>query len=55
MRYYGDGKDEIREIAFNATRRLMHKLTVYGVKFVLSELQKGIEDSKSWRVKMTSI
>ena len=55
MKYYGDGKEEIREIAINATRIVMQKMTGYGVKIILPELLKGMEESKSWRGKIASI
>ncbi len=55
MKYYGDGKEEIRELAINATRIVMQKITGYGVKTILPELLKGMEESKSWRGKIASI
>jgi hypothetical protein len=55
MKYFGDGKEEIRKISINATRLIMSRLSGYGVKVILPYLFQGIEDSKAWRSKIANI
>lgn len=55
MKYYGDGQEGIRDIAINATKIIMQRLTGYGVKLLLPELLKGMVENKSWRGKIACI
>ena len=38
MKYFGDGKEDIRKISLNSTRLIMERLTGYGVKIILPYL-----------------
>lgn len=55
MKYFGEGRDEIRDISINATRLLMQKLTGYGVKIILPHLLQGLDENKAWRGKIANI
>jgi hypothetical protein len=55
MKYFGDAQEEVREVAINATRIIMKRLTGYGVKVLLPEFMRGVVESKSWRGKIACI
>ena len=38
MKYFGDGREEIRKISINATKLVMERLSGYGVKVILPYL-----------------
>ena len=54
MNFYGENQEEIRTSSLRCTRVMMSYLSAYGVKQVLPQLLKGIEE-KTWRAKVASI
>lgn len=54
MHFFGETNEAIKELALNATKLLMSRLTGYGVKVILPQLLLGLEDS-AWRAKFNNI
>jgi HEAT repeat protein len=50
---YGDGNQYVREATVEAARAIMSRLSGHGVKLILPDLLKGLEDD-SWRTKAGS-
>lgn len=44
MKYFGDGKPEVRDLAISAARTLMQRMTGYGVKLLLPHLLHGLDE-----------
>jgi HEAT repeat protein len=51
---FGDGKSEVREATWDASKAIMGKISAHGVKLLLPSLLKGLDDS-NWRSKVGSI
>jgi len=54
MNFYGEQHEEIRLASLKCTKIMMSYLSAFGVKQVLPQLLKGIEE-KTWRAKVASI
>lgn len=54
MHFFAETNETIKDLALSATKLLMSRLTGYGVKIILPQLLKGLEES-AWRAKFNNI
>ncbi|CAD8213344.1 unnamed protein product [Paramecium octaurelia] len=55
IKYFGEGKVEVRNLAMANANRLLQSLSSYGVKIVLQKLLEVLDSDTQWRVKVAII
>ncbi|CAD8203588.1 unnamed protein product [Paramecium pentaurelia] len=55
MKYFGEGRVEIRNLAMKNASRLLQSLSSYGVKIMLQSLLTGLDSDTQWRAKVANI
>ncbi|CAD8121429.1 unnamed protein product [Paramecium sonneborni] len=55
MKYFGEGKVEVRNLAMTNASRLLQSLSSYGVKIMLQPLLEGLDSDTQWRAKVANI